>query len=426
MSEQNAALSRRNVLRVAGTALLSGAASPLWAQAPKVPDTGGGTPIPLPPTSAPTEQAPPPPALPLPPGERVGFAVVGLGNLALEQIIPAFGESKRAKLTALVSGDRAKALEVAKANGVPDSSVYDYQSYDRLRDNPNVDVIYIVLPNSMHHEFTIRGAQAGKHILCEKPMATSPKECEDMIAACKKANVKLMIAYRIQYEPHNRYVQKMVRAQKFGPVKVIEAVNGQNQGDPNQWRHKLSLAGGGSLPDVGLYCLNTTRFLLGEEPDFVNAHIYTTPGDPRFKEVEETVQWQMTFPSGVQSNNLTSYGFHESRRYRVLSPSGWVGLDPAFAYNNLQIEQSFAEGPVERKETPVVESKNQFAQELDHMAECVKLNKTPYTPGEEGLQDHRIMTAIYESARENKPVKLPTLLTRDTFRGKDTYETLQS
>ena len=207
---------------------------------------------------------------------------------------------------------------------------------------------------------------------------------------------------------------------------MIESVNGQNQGDPDQWRQKKSLAGGGSLPDVGLYCLNTTRFLLGEEPDFINAHIYSTPGDPRFKEVEETVLWQMGFPSGAQSNNTTSYGFHETRRYRIIAPSGWVQLDPAFSYNNLQIQQSSADGPIERKENPVLESKNQFAHELDHMAESVKMNKTPYTPGEEGLQDHKIMAAIYESARANKPVRLPTLLTRDTFRGKDSYETLQN
>ncbi len=357
--------------------------------------------------------------LPLPPDRRICFAVVGLGNLAIQHIIPAFGECKNAKLTALVSGDAAKAGEVARQHGVPARSVYSYQNYDSIRENPDVQVIYVVLPNGLHREYTVRGAQAGKHILCEKPMATSPDECEQMIAACRKAGKKLMIAYRIQYEPNNRAVRRMVQNGQFGPVKFIEAVNGQNQGDPEQWRQKKALAGGGSLPDVGLYCLNTTRFLLGEEPEEVTATTYSTPGDPRFREVEETVLWQMRFPSGVQSSNVSFYGAHESRRYRVHAVSGWFGLDPAFAYDNLRMERSHAEGEMEVRETPSLSPKNQFALEMDHMAECVMQGKTPYTPGEEGLQDHRIMAAIYESAQSGRSVKLPRLLTKDTFRGSE-------
>ena len=364
-------------------------------------------PITLPEIHAKTEQEAGPVPDPLPPGERVGFAVVGLGHLALNQIIPAFASCKKARLTALVSGNRDKGKEVARQYGVPERNVYDYKTYDDLRDNEDVDVIYIVLPNGLHAEYTVRGAEAGKHILCEKPMANSATECQQMIDACRKADRKLMIAYRIQYEPHNRLAQKWLRDKKYGSPKIIESVNTQND-SPNQWRQNKALAGGGCLPDVGLYCLNTTRFLLGEEPTEVMGMIYSTPGDPRFKEVEETVTFQMRFPSGVLSNNATSYGAFECRRYRVNAEAGWFGLDPAYAYQGLQLETAHAEGPVEDRAHPGIMPKDQFALEMDHMAGCVLENQGPYTPGEEGLQDQRIMEAIYESASSGKPVRITT------------------
>ena len=418
-------LSRRAFLKTAGTSVaalaLAAEAARMNAAAPPVspPSAPETKPIPLPPTSAATEKTPDPAPTPLAPSRRLGVAVVGLGNLALAQVIPAFSESKYCKLTALVSGTPDKAREVAAQHGIPASSIYSYETYDTIKNNPNVDINYIILPNSLHAEYTVRGARAGKHILCEKPMATSSAECRQMIDACAQANKKLMIAYRIQYEPNNHYMRQLVQSQQYGPVKIIEAVNGQNQGDPNQWRQKIALAGGGALPDVGLYCLNTTRFLTGEEPTEVIATTYSTPGDPRFAEVEESVLWQMTFPSGIQSNNTTSYGFHEDRRYRVHAERGWFGLDPAFSYHGLQPELSYATGKIEHRERPSIGDKNQFALEMDHMAECVMQGKTPYTPGEEGLQDQRIMEAIYQSAKTGKPVKLPLITTRDTFRGSE-------
>jgi predicted dehydrogenase len=339
--------------------------------------------------------------------------------LTIGQILPAFGASKRVRLAGLVSGDPAKAKAIATLYGVPERSVYNYGNYESMRDNPDIDAVYVVLPNALHAEYTVRAAQAGKHVLCEKPMATNPQECEQMIAACKQADRRLMIAYRIQYEPYNRMVNKFVRDQKFGRVKFIESVNAQNQGDPGQWRQKRALAGGGSLPDVGLYCLNTIRFLLGEEPVEISAMTCSTPDDPRFREVEESVTWQMRFPSGALANCATSYGWHESRRYRVYGESGWIGMDPAFSYDNLQVELSQAEGEIEQRSRPTMHPRNQFALEMDHFGECVQENKTPYTPGEEGLQDHRLMAAIYESANTGKPVRLtpaaPGQL--DQFRG---------
>ncbi|UOQ65182.1 Gfo/Idh/MocA family oxidoreductase [Hymenobacter volaticus] len=354
---------------------------------------------------------------PMPPDKRVGYALVGLGHLTLEEILPAFGECKKSKPVALVSGSPEKLKKVAQQYGIKPESCYSYDNYDKLKDNPEVQVIYIVLPNSMHAEYTVRGAQAGKHILCEKPMASSSAECQLMIDACKKANKKLMVAYRIQYEPYNRLVRDMIRDSKFGKTKYIQTQNSQSSANPNHWRHKKDLAGGGSLPDIGLYCLNTSRFLLGTEPTEVFAYSYSTPGNPLFKEVEEHMSWQMRFPDGIIVDSITHYNTHDSRFYRVNSERGWLHLDNAYAYTGQRLQTSHAEGPAKMQNQITIESKNQFATEMDHFSECVMNDKPPHTPGEEGLQDHRIMEAIYQSAREGKPVKLTPVQGTDVFRG---------
>ncbi len=371
----------------------------------------------LPPLEAQTEQKKGPLPNPEPMEKRIGYAIVGLGHLALEEVLPAFGACEKSKVTALVSGDRTKALTVAKQYGVPEKSIYDYQNFDSIKNNPDVDVVYIILPNSMHAEFTIRSAKAGKHVLCEKPMANSVAECEQMIKACEDAKRKLMIAYRIQYEPNNTEIKKMIREEKYGKVKNIVAVNGQNIGDPSQWRLNKQLAGGGSLPDVGIYCLNTVRFLIGEEPVEVYAQISTDTNDPRFKEVEDVVDFQLTFPSGLRAMCGTSYSHHQSRNYRVYAERAFFGMDPAFAYGGLQMYRSFAQDELEIYETPKRTPKNQFALEMDHMSDCVRSDKKPFTPGEEGLQDMKIIEALYLSARENRPVQLKKHEGKDLFRG---------
>ena len=354
---------------------------------------------------------------PLPADQRVGYALVGLGHLTLEQLLPAFGECKKSKPVALVTGSREKMQKVAAQYGIKPTSCYSYEEYDRLKDNPEVQAIYIVLPNSMHAEYTIRGAQAGKHILCEKPMANSVAECQAMIDACKRANRKLMIAYRIQYEPYNRYVREQIRKNTFGNVKFVEAVNAQSSANPKHWRHIKALAGGGALPDIGLYCLNTTRFVLGEEPIEVFGYQYSTPDNPLFREVEEMMSWQMRFPGGLFVNCVTHYNVHESRRYRVMSERGWMNVNNAYAYQDQELTTSQADGKMVRQEKVSIMHKNQFATEMDHFSECILKNRDPYTPGEEGLQDQRIMEAIYQSAREGRPVKLSAVEKKDAFRG---------
>ncbi|TWI55570.1 putative dehydrogenase [Pseudomonas duriflava] len=444
IDETEALGDRRRFLLYAGqgavaAGMLGLAANSAWAQTSSVPDRAGvaGS---IEGTGQPATQLPKPITLPhmqegktdktdmpvqLGRDQRVGIAVVGIGRLSLEEILPAFASSKRCKVTALVSGDRNKALRVAQMYSVPESGIYNYQNFDQIRENPDVHAVYIVLPNSMHHEFTVRAAKAGKHVLCEKPMANSVKECQEMIDACAQANRLLMVAYRIQYEPMNHQVMRWTReAKTLGTIKLIDMANCQNQSKENvdQWRHKKAMAGGGALPDIGLYCLNTARFLLGEEPVEVFASLYSTPGDPRFKEVEEAMLWQMRFPSGVRVQCTTSYATFNSKRYRVIGEQGWAEMDPAFSYRNLQLKRSRLGEDTSEFTAPVIEQinapeKNQFALEMDHFAECVVTGKKPYTPGEEGLQDQRIMEALYESARTGRPVRLDEIKEQDAFRG---------
>ncbi|QRQ99903.1 Gfo/Idh/MocA family protein [Dyadobacter sandarakinus] len=342
----------------------------------------------------------------LPPDKRIGYAVVGLGHLSLEQIIPALGGCKKSKLAALVSGSPEKMKRVAEMYGVTPQNCYSYENYDKLKDNKEVDVIYIVLPNGLHKEFVVRGAATGKHILCEKPMANTAEECREMIAACNKAGVKLMVAYRIQFQPHNRKLRELVQKKELGEPKFVEASNCQSSANPDHWRHKLKLAGGGALPDIGLYCLNTTRFVLGQEPEEVFAYQYSTPGNALFKEVEEVMSWQMRFPGGIIANCSTHYNVHESRHYRVLCEKGWANMDKAYAYKGQSLSRAKADGKMELHENIGLAEVDQFATEIDHFSGCILDNKQPFTPGEEGLQDHIIMEAIYKSAREGKPVKL--------------------
>ena len=342
--------------------------------------------------------------------QRTGYAIVGLGRLTLGEILPAMGKSKYSKPVALVSGDREKALKIAAQYGIKASSLYDYQTYDQLAQNPEVKAIYIVLPNSMHAEFVVRGAKAGKHILCEKPMATSVKDCERMIAACKAANVKLMIAYRSQYEPYDRAMIKMIRAGKFGKLKQFVASNSQNQGDPTQWRLKKALAGGGCMPDVGVYCLNAARFFSGEEPYEVQASTVQPKDDPRFAEVEASCQVIAKFPSGFTATFNSAYNAHKSQFLRIEGTEAYAELNPAFAYHGIKMKYSLydknVEPAMEISHEPALEEKDQFAAEMDHFSLCVQKDLAPHTPGEEGLQDQRITDAIYESARTGRSVKV--------------------
>jgi predicted dehydrogenase len=340
--------------------------------------------------------------VPDPPGKKLGWAVVGLGSLSINQILPAFATCEKSKVVAFVSGHPDKASKLALRYGVDPKNIYNYENYDSIKNNPEVDVIYVVLPNGMHAEYSVRGLQAGKHVLCEKPMANSPAECQQMIDAAHKVDRKLMIAYRCHYEPYNREAIRIARSGELGPTQMILADAGFRIGDPKQWRLNKQMAGGGSMMDIGIYALNASRYLTGEEPKEVNAMIYSTLGDPRFEEVEEHVTFQLRFPSGILANCSSSYGYFHQSHYRVMGTEARLGVDPATWYNGLRlwIER---DNVIEQRDLPSVDH---FATEMDHMSDCVMQNQQPLTPGEEGLRDLTIIHAIYESARSQKMVAL--------------------
>ncbi len=405
---------RRQVLHSVGGVLAAAGLSPLGlAQTPQQPPSQGY--VSLPPIQNPQtegeEKAPGPFEAT---GQRVGFAIVGIGHLSINQILPAFGKSKFCKPVALVSGSPEKAQKIATQYGIKSSAIYSYANFEQLAQNPEVKVVYIVLPNSMHAEYTIRAAKIAKHVLSEKPMATSVADCEKMIAACSSANVKLMIAYRQQYEPMNRQIAKMIRSGKLGPLRSYLATLTQNQDDPSQWRLHKALSGGGCLPDVGIYCLNASRFWSGEEPIEVFGQTVQPKGDPRFAEVEATCSFTLRYPSGLVASCSSGYAAHRSSFARMEGAESWVQLSPSFGYTGLKLQYNKLFDGHGTDFQPAIEEKDQFALEMDHMALCVTRDQRPHTPGEEGLQDIRIIEAIYESVRTNRPVKLeaPTAPTR--------------
>ncbi|WP_420384165.1 Gfo/Idh/MocA family protein [Novosphingobium sp.] len=371
----------------------------------------------FPPPAASSEVQPSPPRNADAPTQRVGFAIVGLGKLALEQVMPAFAQAKHARPVALVSGSPDKMQAIAAQYGIAADACYSYADMAKLRDNPAVQVVYVITPNALHRQHVVAAARAGKHVLCEKPMAPSLADCHAMIEACRAAGVKLMIAYRMQYQPHAREAIRLARSGALGAVTLMDMINNQNQGDPAQWRQIKALAGGGSLPDVGLYCLNTARAVLGEEPIEVSAQIWSPPGDPRFREVEDNVTFSLRFPSGAIANCMSSYSTHRLARLTLMGSDASATMEHAFDYQGQTLRVSRLTDGKEQAGEIGIEPKNQFALELDHMAQCVRQNITPRTPGEEGAQDQRIMEAIYEAARTGQRVRLAQMPGLDRFRG---------
>ncbi len=331
----------------------------------------------------------------------LGYAVVGIGTLAIGQVLPALTKAKLARLTGLVSGHPDKARHFAERYGVPMKNIYNYENYDQIALNPAIDAVYIALPNSMHAEYTIRGARAGKHVLCEKPMATTVKDAEAMIAACREARRRLMVAYRLRYEPYHLAAMKWCREKQLGPIKMIEAEFAFQIGDPKQWRLNRQLAGGGSLMDIGIYCMQAARYLSGEEPVSVYAEQWSS--DPvKFKEVEENIAFTLKFPSGVIANCYSSYGINYIDRFRVGAAEGWLEMDPAYVYYSL-VQRTYQGGKIT---TSSPSTWDQFATEIDAFSDAILHDRDVATPGEEGLRDMKILMACYESARTGKTVPL--------------------
>jgi predicted dehydrogenase len=329
--------------------------------------------------------------------KKLGIALVGLGNYSTNQLQPAFKDAKNFRLAGIVTGTPAKAKTWSEKHSLPERSVYNYENFDTIADNPDIDAVYIALPNSMHAEYTIRAAKAGKHVICEKPMAISVKEAESMIAACKAAGVSLSIGYRMHFEPHTQEIMRLTRDKVYGDVVFVQTGFGFRIGDPTQWRLRKALAGGGAMMDVGIYCIQGTRYSTGMEPIAVSAREFKT--DPvKFSEVDETISWQMEFPNGVAANCTTSYGFRFEELH-VGTTGGWYNLSPAYSYGPIIGKTHL--GPMNIGHT------HHQTLQLEAMSQHILAGTTHSATGEEGLRDMKIIEAIYQSiAKGGKRVKL--------------------
>lgn len=329
---------------------------------------------------------------------KLGFALVGLGGLSSQQLGPALKLTKYCRLTGIVTGTPSKIPVWKEGYNISDKNVYNYDTMHQMSDNPDIDVVYIVTPNGLHAEHSIKGAKAGKHVFCEKPFETSVEKCQQIIAACKQADRKLGVAYRCQYDPNHLECRRLAMEKVFGEIKRIEA--GFSRGiNAGEWRLKKDLAGGGPLMDVGIYALQTCRFVSGREPIEVTGKFGPVTDSEKFAEVEESVEWEMTFPGGLKTTCKTNYEESGMHNFTVTAEKGSFGLDPAYYYNS-------SSGTRSDGQAIDLPSINQFAAEMDDFAQCIINNKSSEVSGEEGLRDVKIMMAIYESARSGKPVKL--------------------
>jgi len=333
--------------------------------------------------------------------KKVNWAVVGLGSFATNQVMPGFVSSHRSRMTAFVSGNPDKAKDLGARYGV--SKFYDYTNFDSIAHDKDIDAVYIVLPVGLHAEYTIRALKAGKHVLCEKPMASTPAECAAMIAAAKAANRQLGVAYRVHFEPNNADVARRATSGELGKLRYFTGDTGFNADPehwvPHRWRLQKALAGGGSMFDIGIYAMNAAMMCLGEDPVEVSA-VYSYPtDDPRFKEVEGGVNWRMKFPSGIYAQGSSSYCYAGGTRQKIFGSTGSIVMDPASDYYQQNVIISKAgQGPEPlHAGNPIV----QFAAQVDAFSNAATTNTPHLTPGEMGLRDITLIQAIYRSADQN-------------------------
>jgi glucose-fructose oxidoreductase len=374
-------LTRRHLLAAAGAAPLVLAAGRAFAQSAEGQPMPGAGPQPL------------------PPGERMRWAIVGLGSFGVNQVIPGFAGARESRMTAFVSGNPAKARELGARHGI--TRFYDYANYDTMRDDPEIDCVYIVLPVGLHAEYAIRALEAGKHVLTEKPMASTSAECEAMIAAAKAANRQLGVAYRVQFEPANREAKRRIDAGELGALRHIQCDHGFNASldyPPHKWRLDEVLGGGGSMWDVGIYGVNTSLMMLGgDTPRSVSA-VYSYPrDDPRFAEVEGGIDWRMTMASGINVMGSSSYCYSPyASRQRYFGADASIEMDPATTYYDNRLVMDGGGQP--RRQIGAGSAAAQFAGQVDGFSAAARANRPHLTPGEMGLRDIRLMEAMYRSA----------------------------
>ena len=325
-------------------------------------------------------------------GKKLGIAIVGLGNYATNHIGVGLENNPYWNVTGIVTGSPEKIPAWKAKWGIKDQNIFSYENFEQLKNAKDIDVVYICLPNGMHAEYTIKAAKAGKHVICEKPMATSVAEAEAMIKACNDNNVKLAIGYRCHFEPFNKEAMRLAETEAFGHINFIESSFGFRIGDPTQWRLDGKLSGGGPLMDVGIYSVNAARYITRQEPVSVSANFGPITDPERFGEVEESLSWHIEFPDKTLFVGATSYKTN-MERLRMSGPKGWLEMSPAFSYGPLKGQTS--NGPMTQ---PIVHHQTVQMNEMGKLFQ--KSEPLPaHISGEEGLKDMKVLMAIYESAR---------------------------
>ncbi len=327
---------------------------------------------------------------------KLGIALIGLGGYATGQLAPALQQTENCYLAGIVTGTPSKAVTWKEKYSIPEKNIYNYENFDSIKDNPDIDIVYVVLPNSMHAEYTIRGAEAGKHVICEKPMAITVADCEQMIAACKKANRLLSIGYRLHFEPYNREMARLGTQNIYGDLKKISGGFGFRAG-PSTWRLTQQYAGGGPMMDVGIYVIQGMCYTSGMEPIAVTAKEGPKTDPEKFKDVEQSLTWTFEFPGGLTGEGKTSYA-DNMNFLKAEAANGVFELTSAFNYTGQK-----GNTPAGAMDFPHV---NQQAGQMDAFALAIRNNKSTIVPGEMGRRDVKYLQAVYEAMRTGKRVEI--------------------
>ncbi len=332
-------------------------------------------------------------------GPVLRVAIMGLGGYG-SRVAEAMRYCTRAKLVGVISGSPEKIPSWKNTYNIPEKNCYNYDNFDEIKNNKDIDVVYVTTPNALHRDQVIRIANAGKHVICEKPMALNAREGKEMVDACRKANVKLLVGYRMHFEPKTLEIIRMRKDGELGKILFFQGLCGFKIGDPTQWRLDKKLAGGGSLMDIGIYAINGARYMVGEEPIWITAQ-ETKTNPTVFKEgVDETIQFQMGFPSGALASCLSTYNMNYLDKFFLTGEKGFAELQPSTGYGPIK-------GRTNKGELKHLHVTHQTVQ-MDEMAQIILEGKTPSVPvdGEEGLKDLKIIDAIYLAVNSGKRVTL--------------------
>ncbi|MGN6195763.1 MAG: Gfo/Idh/MocA family protein [Ginsengibacter sp.] len=331
--------------------------------------------------------------------EVLKVAIMGLGSYGT-RVADAMQQCKKAKLVGLISGTPSKLLSWQTKYHISPGNCYNYDNFDNIKSNPEIDAVYVITPNALHHDEVIRVAKAGKHVICEKPMAINPTEAREMIEACEKANVKLLVGYRLHFEPHTLEVIRQRSSGEFGKITFFQGLSGFAIGDPTQWRLNKSLSGGGSMMDIGIYSVNGSRYMIGEDPVWVTAE--ETKNNPgKFKDgIDEMMQFQLGFPGGAVASCLSTYSMNNLDRFFLDGTEGFAELYPATGYGPIRGRTN--KGEINQPDV------TQQTLQMDEMSDIILRGKTPIVAvdGEEALKDLKIIEAVYQAGATGKKVQL--------------------